>query len=829
MTSDQEFSFHEMEEIKRRLTATEAPPPSASIAPSGATVPLTDAAPQEFFSRSSRSDVEALQLKRAIRVMRRHWIVITLLALILPGIMFLYDAGLNHPKLRDRLPFLAAFRASQVYAATVRVEVRATPLPIGSNIIVEVPVDKGNLSKILESEDFRTKLNAQLAAGPDATADAAGDSGTTATTPPPGPKAEAQRSFSLRAGATADGVATVSIIGPHPQPLDDVADALVTTLNAYLQDLRAERFAKTLEQYRKTKEDNNNKLVEAWTDFDRKDAELRAQTAEDPSLRPELSTEFSLIFNLKKEKLNMELELYRLQNTIRLYKQKVDYDAIAKRLAIAEDTDVAKVLIQGNPLRMEWQNLELELARLSARYTDDHPRIVAIHDNITSIREALKAQGEVTSLGRVPDLPKPMELEALRTVEDLNDRITQTTTQIATIEATIAKKSEEARAAREKAEQEAREREDSRPSVSKELLQAHKEAQQKLEHLRNKDYEAARKIIDLEMLKGQINIEKDYAELRPRGQAVQIRPNVWMDVSVALLIGIILGLGVAFLLESMDSYIHTPTDIYYHLRLNYLGVIPRWSDKDAMIIAPERPDSHIAEIFAHLCNNIRYGRGGNPEKRLLVASATQAEGKSTIAANIAIRYALEGNSVVLIDADLRRPRGHKLLDIFQGGRTMQSGLADYLSGDATYPDVLYGTSIPGLSLIPAGSRVRNAAKLLGAPAMLTLLDEAERNFDIMIIDCPAVLPVVDATILAPHMRGILMVIAAEEVEIGAVRMALYRLLHVGAPMAGAVLNKVQERSTSYTYYGYRYRGGYYYSPYSSTYGNQDEDDDEKTA
>ncbi len=812
-----EFSVHEMEELKRRLTSANADQRANGVAPSGAPAPVTQPSPQELFSRSSSTDAEALQLRRAIRVIQRHWLMIGFLTVALPLVMFLYDEGLNHPRVKDRVP--AVLRAEQVYAAKVRVEIQQLPLPIGSRLMIELPVDKSNLPKILDNKDFEDKLREQV----QARAGAQGEPGSTME-PPPGEAATrpALPPHQLRVSGPTDNVATIIVAGPHPEPLARVAKAIVPALNVYMKELRQRRFENTLEQYRSIQQERSRNLAEARLEFDRLERQLAPEQVEQPS--GSILEGRSLLHQLKQERNKLELQLRRLENELALYRDRVDYASLADRLKIKTEDDASKVLIEGNPLRMEWAQLAMELTRLRARYTQEHPRILSIENDIAAIKNRLRETDGLTEAGELPPLPTPAELKALATVEDLKQKLARTELNLSTLKETIAEKEREIE---EKEEARRKQMEDrSLGAPDPDLQDARNRALYDLEHLQNKDKEAARKIIDLEMLEGQLGMEADYAQYGSVSSADRIKPRVVMDVSVALIIGLLLGLGVAFLLESMDTHLHTPTDIYYHLRLNYLGVIPYWSEKEQMVIAPERPDSHLAEIYAHLCNNIRYGHGGTPEKRLLIASATQGEGKSTLAANLSVRYALEGNSVALIDADLRRPRGHKLLEMFQGDRSTQSGLSDYLSGDCEIADATYGTSVPGLSLVPAGSRVRNAAKLLGNPRMLTLLDEIERNFDIVILDCPAVLPVVDATILAPHMRGVLMVIAAEEAEIGAVRMALYRLQHVGAPMAGGVLNKVRERSASYTYYGYRYRGGYYYSPYSSVYGaNEDEKDE----
>jgi capsular exopolysaccharide synthesis family protein len=814
-----------MEEDKRRLEeaakqaasqpgsgAYSASPPrlQAAIAPSGATVPNAEIAPQEFFSRSSHSDVDAIQIKRVVRMIRRRWLTIGLLTLVLPGAMYCYDGLFNRTPFKEIVP--ASLRATQIYQATSNFERKTAVVTLETTDSFRArTAQNANINQIVSREEFLEKLcdNAQLKTDlkyRDAELKEVQDLISRFRNGEGG-------LASISASALIDGIASVRVRGTHPKLLVALASGMVETLNWYFLKERRESFRSVLDNHRNMKSEWDGKCNKSSVQLDEVTRAIKKELGDDNQMLEKES--FLLLPNLKREEFQLQQAQTDLNIQLVLFKKKAKYDEIAARLKIKDDADIVKVLVNGNPLRMEWAKLEGELTKIKTRYTDEHPSVITLENDIEAIKERLKKTGGATSAGEVPPLPKLNEIEALGRVSQLRDQIELNERRLAVLA--------------EKIKVVEKQREEETPikrRVSPQLIQRQEEINNELSYLRSKSRFVANKIADIEtalaQLSGEDEKNEEFALLGEPGGAGMISPTTYMDVLLALIVGLMFGCGVAFLVESMDNRLHTPTDVYYHLRINYLGVIPYWGAAEQVTISPERPDSHIAEVYAHLCNNIRYGRMGNPEKRLLIASATQGEGKSTISANLAIRYALEGNNVILIDADMRRPRGHKILDIFQGEKTMQFGLSDLLSGDASFKEVVYGTSIPGLSLMPAGSRVRNAAKLLGSPNMETLLKEAEENFDIVIVDCPAVLPVVDATIIAPLMRGVLLVAAAEEAEIGAVRMAMYRLQHVGAPLAGAVLNKVRERSASYTYYGYRYRGGYYYSPYGSRFTDPDE-------
>ena len=191
-----------------------------------------------------------------------------------------------------------------------------------------------------------------------------------------------------------------------------------------------------------------------------------------------------------------------------------------------------------------------------------------------------------------------------------------------------------------------------------------------------------------------------------------------------------------------------------------------------------------------------------------MASAYQTEGKSVTSMNLALSFALEGNSVLLVSADLRRPDAHTIfLD-----ESCENGIVEYLEGTASIEEVIHESEITNLAITPTIHRANNPSKLLKNSKFKTLLDYGEANFDVMIIDSPAVLPVVDATIFASMCRGVLILAQADQTPINAVHETIARLDHVKASIIGLCLNRVKDLRLENLY---GYGSNHYYGYHSS--------------
>lgn len=285
---------------------------------------------------------------------------------------------------------------------------------------------------------------------------------------------------------------------------------------------------------------------------------------------------------------------------------------------------------------------------------------------------------------------------------------------------------------------------------------------------------------------------------RPPENPVQNRP---LYVAVAGLVGAIVGLGAAFLLEGMDDTIKTPNDVRRTLGLKVLGIISRMSKLESGLIVTAQPQSAHTEAFRILCSNAGfYGEYGLP-RTILVTSPTDAEGKSLISANLAMIPAQTGLRVVAVDADLRRPTLGRFFDLDPQSpglsRVLQTGSIDGL---------LRPTPVEQLAILPSGALPADPASLFGSPHLPAVLDELAQQADVILIDGPPMLAVADTGLIAPKVDGVLLVVRAGRTQREAARSATENLAQVGARVIGVVLNDVNSRNSVYHSSYHRYKG-----------------------
>lgn len=277
-----------------------------------------------------------------------------------------------------------------------------------------------------------------------------------------------------------------------------------------------------------------------------------------------------------------------------------------------------------------------------------------------------------------------------------------------------------------------------------------------------------------------------------------IRPRKLMNTALAGVVGAMLAVGTAFLVEYLDNTVKTPEDVSQELGLGTMGIIGQMAKGSDELITISHPLSPVSEAFRVLRTNIRFSGVDKPIRTLLVTSASPTEGKSTTAANLAVAMAQAGLKVVLLDADLRRPRIHKIFDLHPRGGLTGSLLEGNMDGR------LQSSQVEGLMVLPAGERPPNPSELLGSRRLRELLDELAEKADVVVIDSPPVLPVTDAAVLAGEVDGVLLVVDAGETRREVVQRAAESLRQVGAHLIGVVLNRVSARRSGYYYYYHEY-------------------------
>jgi len=223
---------------------------------------------------------------------------------------------------------------------------------------------------------------------------------------------------------------------------------------------------------------------------------------------------------------------------------------------------------------------------------------------------------------------------------------------------------------------------------------------------------------------------------------------------------------------------------------------------DPHIVAYHHPHSHLTESFRRLKAMIRGLAGGEKLRSVTVTSAGKGEGKSTTALNLAVAMCQDFDQrIAIVDADLRRPRLHRLL-----GMTPRRGLSDILGGEVLPEDVLITNSVPRLTILPGGRTSKSPAEMLASPRMRQLIEELKTRFDFIIFDTPPILTVADAIVLGPLTDGVILVIQAGKVRKKPIHRAV-ELLH-NSKILGFILNR---GDLVLSHYGYRYYDrGYYY-------------------
>ena len=298
--------------------------------------------------------------------------------------------------------------------------------------------------------------------------------------------------------------------------------------------------------------------------------------------------------------------------------------------------------------------------------------------------------------------------------------------------------------------------------------------------------------------------------------AAPVRPQVLRNTLLAVVVGAMLAAGVVFLIDYLDDKIRTPDDVRQALGLESLGLIGRAEGEEKELVVAWNTRSLVAEAFRALRTNLRFAGLDKPLHTILITSPTVTEGKSFTAANLAVCMAETNVKAVLVDADLRRPRQHKIFPTCSEGSKGLTGTLLDGKLDGNISTVGYGGR---LMVLPAGELPPNPAELLGSQRMAGVLDELKGLADVVLIDTTPVLPVADAATLASMVDGVLLVVQAGNTTVGAAQLALEALRKVGANVIGVVLNGVpfgRGRYAGSYYYHY-----YYYYYHSSYYGEGD--------
>jgi tyrosine-protein kinase len=277
-------------------------------------------------------------------------------------------------------------------------------------------------------------------------------------------------------------------------------------------------------------------------------------------------------------------------------------------------------------------------------------------------------------------------------------------------------------------------------------------------------------------------------------------PNIVRNLGIGLVLGLLLGLGIAILRQLLDTKIRSEQDVRGLTDRPVLGMVafdqkvPRHP-----VILRQEPLAAPSEAVRRLRTNLQFVSAANRLKSIVISSSIPGEGKSTMAINLAVSLADTGARVILVDADLRRPSIAEYAGI-EGS----VGLTTVLIGRADVEDVVQPFGTTTLDLLPAGQIPPNPSELLGSPAMIGLLDRLTTSYDMVLLDSPPLLPVTDAAVLSKLAGGALIVVGADRIHRPQLQETLGSLKTVGAHVLGVVLNKIDRREAG----TYGYDSGY---------------------
>lgn len=297
----------------------------------------------------------------------------------------------------------------------------------------------------------------------------------------------------------------------------------------------------------------------------------------------------------------------------------------------------------------------------------------------------------------------------------------------------------------------------------------------------------------------------DKAEL----PGVPFKPRKTLNIILSLIVGLLGGIGLAFFTEYLDNTIKTPDDIEKKVYLPPLGLVPQYADnKDNLpveYITHSDGKSPISEAYRTIRTFLLLSTGGRPPKVMMVTSPARGEGKTTTALNTAITLTKSNVKVVIIDADMRKPRLHNIFELDN-----VRGLSTFLSGNAEFRDGLIQTSdIQNLDIITSGPIPPNPAELLGSYRFHELIHTLSNLYNFIVIDTPPVLGISDPLIVSQQTDGVIIVVKSGETPKEATLETRRLLQSVNAKILGVVLNSIKQSAMRYGYYYNYYR--YYYT------------------
>jgi capsular exopolysaccharide synthesis family protein len=326
---------------------------------------------------------------------------------------------------------------------------------------------------------------------------------------------------------------------------------------------------------------------------------------------------------------------------------------------------------------------------------------------------------------------------------------------------------------------------------------------------------------EVRLVKAQENGGYEARMIHPPGLGRKIAPNPLQVFPLSAILGLAAGVGLAYLAELSDKSFRTPAEIRRRLGLPVIGHIPFFDSDEAaskiaasgaqpevdpMVIAHYQSNSIAAEAYRGVRTALYFNSQGVGHQVIQVTSPNVSDGKSTLAANLAVSIAQSGKRTILIDGDCRKPKVHKFFNVSQ-----ETGLASVIAGTADLDVAVKQSAVPNLSILPCGPRPVNPAELLTSPRFKELLDMIRSRYEFVIVDTPPLLVVTDPCVVAPRVDGVVLTIRVTKNGRPYAERAKEILASLGANVIGVVVNGFGGGAGGrYGYEHYQYGYGYGY-------------------
>ncbi|MDD5674435.1 MAG: polysaccharide biosynthesis tyrosine autokinase [Chitinivibrionales bacterium] len=531
-------------------------------------------------------------------------------------------------------------------------------------------------------------------------------------------------------------------------------------------------------------QDINRLIFKFETQIDKVQAELTdkenvLRVFKEDNRMVELSSETNIV-NSKLADMELALQKTRLD----LLEGKERLTSLNSQIRL-QDIDVVQSMTYQSPYESRLSELELQLQEQLAQNSPEHYKVIMIKQEIEKLKQAIRV--DVQKATSKTFVKNPIRETLLQTLVSM-------TIDMAALDAK--------RVAQEQLIEKLNAEMLKMPSLEQRYAFLQRETESLVQALRMlKDrYEEAK--IRRDSQESDLKI----LELASAASGPMSSTN-FSKVFQWLLIGIIVGIVLTFLLEYIDQTIKEPSDVERALELPLLGIVPYIETENALIETESGKGKTLLEPFRALRANLKHLAEAQHAKVLIICSAVKGEGKTTLAANLAVSFAMDGKKVILIDADLRRSQLHNLFNV-----PKEKGLADYLTSSADLEAIIKPTAQPNLFVITSGERPPNPAELVGRRQFAQLTKEIRDHADIILFDSPALLPVSDAISMAPKMDGCLLVVRNFWTPTKAAIQARNQLLRIKCTIWGAILNGITRSRGYYPYYYGYYR--YYHYKYS---------------